>query len=72
MKKNKKEINYFVMSIAVFLASIVIGFAGYFIMQKYSAKNGSICNYLGRLWMPDKDKNIPGLHKCYTYEEYYQ
>lgn len=56
----------------IFMAVVVIGIIGLLIMQKLADKNRLICTYIGRLWMPDKDKNEPGLYKCYTYDEYYE
>ena len=50
---------------------VVVGIIGLYFLQRVSLNNRYICTYLGRLWMPDKEKNIPGLSRCYTYDEYY-
>ncbi len=55
----------------IFVSVVIIGILGFLLMQKLADKNRLICTYIGRLWMPDKEKNIPGLSRCYTYEEYY-
>lgn len=56
----------------IFVAVIVVGIIGLLVMQKFANRNRQICTYIGRLWMPDKDKTEPGFYKCYTYEEYYE
>jgi hypothetical protein len=66
---NKKDYIIFPL---MFVGVVVIGLFGLFLMQKLSFNNRHICTYLGRLWLPDKEKNIRGLYRCYKYEEYYK
>lgn len=68
IKGNKKD--YIILPL-IFIGVVVFGLLGLFLMQNFSSSNRHICTYLGRLWLPDKEKNIPGVHRCYTYEEYY-
>jgi hypothetical protein len=71
IKKEKNKDN-FVPGLIIIVFVIFIGIVGLYYLQKLSVNNGRICTYLGRLWVPDKDKNDPDLYRCYTYEEYYE
>jgi len=68
MAEEKKD-NYLLVAV-LFVAVVLVGIFGLSLLQKYSVNNKHICNYLGGRWLPDK--NPPNLHRCYTYEEFYQ
>ncbi len=55
----------------IFISVLIIGILQLLLMQKLANKSRFVCSYIGRLWMPDREKNVPGIYKCYTYEEYY-
>lgn len=65
---NKKDAIFFPM---IFISIVIIGIIGLLVMQRLADKSRLVCTYIGRLWLPDKEKNELGLYKCYTYKEYY-
>ncbi len=65
---NKKDVIFLPL---IFVSVVVVGILGLLVLQKLAPDNRRLCSYLGRLWMPDKEKNEPGFYKCYTYKEYY-
>ena len=77
MKKvNKKnEIKNKDLTILVLLVPIllVIAVASYFLLKKIAKDNRKVCTFVGGLWerKPTADDPAP-IHRCYTYEEFYE
>ena len=52
----------------ILVCVIVMGVLGLVVLQKLSVNNKFICSYLGGLWVK---KDSDSVHRCYTYEEFY-
>jgi len=69
MKKNESRNQNVLILPLIIAGTILAGILGLFLLQKYSVNNKYLCSYLGGLW---QRKDSDQLHRCYTYEEFYQ